>query len=118
MSVRSRVFMFRVAFFATAVVIGRGIPTAYAQPAFFMGLGDLPGGDFYSGANDVSADGSIVVGYSRVGVGAGAIEAFRWTRNTGMVGLGTLGKATTATRISDDGSTIIGSYGMLWVEDP
>jgi probable HAF family extracellular repeat protein len=37
----------------------------------FMGLGDLPGGSFYSAAFDVSADGSIVVGESNP-------RAFRW----------------------------------------
>src|SRR5690606_27676125 len=57
------------------------------EAASFIPLGDLPGGDVYSMAYGVSADGSTVVGASRV---AGGEEAFRWTSETGMVGLGDL----------------------------
>ena len=97
-----------------------------------VGLGDLPGGWFSSGANGVSADGSVVVGSSSdrpppaarpsagraaaawsawatcpaafdsgaygvsadgsvvVGVSSSASgpQAFRWTSDGGMVGLG------------------------------
>ncbi len=38
------------------------------------------GGD---GATDVAADGSVVVGYRGL-----TVEAFRWTEETGIVGLG------------------------------
>ena len=31
-----------------------------------QGLGDLPGGDFFSAAFDVSADGRVIVGYGSV----------------------------------------------------
>jgi hypothetical protein len=45
-------------------------------------------------------------------------EAFRWTEETGMVGLGTMPGAFTsqATAVSDDGSVIVGSsYGpFIW----
>ena len=58
-----------------------------AQAAFFQGLGDLPGGSFSSQASGLSADGSVVVGS---GVSAKSQEAFRWTQQTGMVGLGVL----------------------------
>ena len=37
-----------------------------AQAADFIPLGDLPGGDVYSFANDVSNDGTVVVGTSNV----------------------------------------------------
>ena len=49
---------------------------ALAGPgASFQGLGDLPGGSFYSTAYGVSADGSVVVGLSGSASGP---EAFRW----------------------------------------
>ena len=35
-----------------------------AQAADFIPLGDLPGGEFHSNANGISADGSVVVGWS------------------------------------------------------
>ena len=45
------------------------------------GLGFLIEGSLYSRANDVSADGSVVVGFSRYG---STTEAFRWTESGGM----------------------------------
>lgn len=87
-------------------------PAAHAQQAFFMGLGYLPGGPGgdLSYATHISADGKVVVGNSS---SASGLQAFRWTRETGMVGLGAIGvgTASNASRISDDGSTIIGSTG-------
>ena len=58
-----------------------------ASAAQFIPLGDLPGGNFASSAQGVSADGSVVVG----GVDSSSEqEAFRWTTGGGMVGLGNL----------------------------
>ncbi len=73
-----------------------------------IGLGDLPGGAFYSNAYDVSADGTVVVGVSE---GANGNEAFRWTAETGMVGLGDLAGGefrSVAQGVSADGSVIVG----------
>lgn len=73
-----------------------------------VGLGDLPGGSFFSGARAISADGSTVVGGGRSDAGA---EAFVWTAVGGMVGLGDLpGGAfdSTAYGVSADGSTVVG----------
>ena len=70
----------------------------------FQGLGDLTGGSFNSRANGVTADGSVVVGFSR---GASGIEAFRWTSGGGMVGLGVLSIA--AFGVSADGSVVVGT---------
>jgi len=50
------------------------LPQANAGPFSFSGLGDLPGGSVYSGANGISADGSVVVGASE---SASGLEAFR-----------------------------------------
>jgi probable HAF family extracellular repeat protein len=80
-----------------------------------VGLGYLPGvnGFFgFSEANGVSADGSVVVGYSNGGNGfnGNLIEAFRWTQAGGMVGLGVLsgGIASYANGVSADGSVVVG----------
>lgn len=91
------------------------IVSGSARAAFFTGLGDLPGGIFRSAAAAVSADGLVVVGTSSVdgGVrGSPTSEAFRWTVESGMQGLGELPGGTilsSATDISADGSIIVGS---------
>lgn len=75
----------------------------------FKALAISRGGDFYSYAYAVSADGTKVVGYSS---GASGDEAFLWTSNGGMVGLGDLpggGFSSMATGISSDGTTVVGS---------
>lgn len=80
-----------------------------------VGLGDLNGGDFYSIASGVSPDGSVVIGnsvtvdYLAMEVGH---EAFRWTEERGMVGLGDLyggGHASYAYDLSDDGTVVVGA---------
>ena len=83
------------------------------------GLGDLSGGEFKSKAWNVSADGSIVVGYSESALG---YEAFVWDTDNGMRNLkdvleGDYGLDLTgwtlreAWDISADGLTIVG-YGI------
>ena len=52
-----------------------------------VGLGDLPGSNFFSQANDTSGDGSAIVGR---GNGTKGSEAYIWTRSNGMIGLGDL----------------------------
>lgn len=47
---------------------------AQAQTSELVGLGDLPGGIFFSQANGISADGSVVVGETE---SASGFEAFR-----------------------------------------
>jgi len=79
-----------------------------ARTPGFWSLGDLPGGEFDSWAEGVSADGSVVVGHSRTASGT---EAFRWTLADGMVGLGRLpGSAdgTWAYGVSGDSTVVIG----------
>jgi probable HAF family extracellular repeat protein len=89
----------------------------WTQGTGMVGLGDLPGGIFWSSAINVSADGSVVVGQSS---GAYGYEAFRWTQETGMVGLGFLPvggfSVSAATGVSADGSVIVGySRGEVFV---
>jgi probable HAF family extracellular repeat protein len=79
-----------------------------------IGLGDLPGGYEGSFASDVSDDGTVVVGSSVSGPDSNPANArrepFRWTAQTGMVGLGTLdGISTFASACSGDGSIIVGT---------
>ena len=68
-------------------------------------LGTL-GGD-RSIPSDISADGSVVVGWSATTYGQN--HAFRWTPATGMHTLGTLGgTASSADAVSADGNAIVG----------
>jgi uncharacterized membrane protein len=96
-------------------------PEAPAGDPFFQGLGDLPGGYFESIANAVSAesianavsaDGRVVVGYGVSEASSPDIEAFRWTADDGIEGLGSLPGApflsSEATALSADGSVIVG----------
>ncbi len=101
-------------------------PSSGAEPtASFQGLGDLAGGDFYSAATSISADGSTVVGYSHVveleGGNSAGYEAFRWTRASGTIaGLGVLsgGEYNSLARdVSADGSIVVGfSWSAVGVE--
>jgi probable HAF family extracellular repeat protein len=81
------------------------------------GLGDLPGGSFSSKANDVSADGSVVVGYA---TSASGQEAFRWAGGV-MTGLGDFAGGSFSSRangVSADGSVVVGSGSIVYpVED-
>jgi probable HAF family extracellular repeat protein len=90
---------------------------AAAMESFFLGLGDLPGGTFDSRAFGVSADGSVVVGSTGDAPGAASAQAFRWTRDTSMVGLG---EPSSAYDISADGSVIVGQWGsqaFRWTQE-
>ena len=53
-------------------------------PAFLL-LGELSGGSYYSSARSVSRNAMVIVGTSN---SANGPEAFRWTPETGIVGLG------------------------------
>lgn len=88
-----------------AVLLSVAAASAAFAAASLTPLGDLPGGPFTSDASGVSSDGSVVVGSSNS-------QAFRWTRDGGMVGLGDLaggGFFSWANGVSADGSVIVGS---------
>ena len=102
--------LFHRVLFALVIALGLGRPILAQQP-FFMGLGDLPGGYFFSHPMEISADGSVIMGRSLSGIRAdvfGGEELFRWTCETGMVGLGGIDGGQP--RLSADGSTIVGSF--------
>jgi uncharacterized membrane protein len=71
-----------------------------------LGLGDLPGGLFTSSAWGISPDGELVVGVGRPA--AGNDEAFLWTADRGMIGLGLLPGLTDswAFGVSDNGVVV------------
>ncbi|MCA9239745.1 MAG: hypothetical protein KDA37_06085 [Planctomycetales bacterium] len=93
-------------------------PSGLADAALFYNLGDLAGGDFHSEANAISADGSTVVGFSKVSFTEGLTsynnvdQAFRWSLGTGMIAMGDLSGGTFTSRangVSGDGSVIVGN---------
>jgi len=84
-------------------------PSVWASQPSFMGLGDLPGGIFDSIANDISSDGSVVVGY---GDSPNGSQAIRWTQATGITSLGNIhgqGYSTVAYGVSGNGAVTVGS---------
>jgi probable HAF family extracellular repeat protein len=86
-----------------------------------VGLGDLPGGRVLSTANDVSANGMVVVGSGETAFDGSlsTTEAFFWTAGTGMVNLRSFlvsqgadlagWKLISAEGVSADGRTIVGT---------
>ena len=67
-----------------------GVAFSAGAVPMFQGLGDLPGGGFNSEAYAIAADGSAVVGQSKGDFPLSEWEAFRWTSDAGMTGLGDL----------------------------
>ena len=62
----------------------------------------------FRNARDVSADGSVGVGWAE---SVSGVEAFRWTATGGIVGLGALPGDNFASRaydVSPDGSVVVG----------
>lgn len=85
----------------------------WVRNAAMSGLGDLPGGTFGSVGRAVNGDGTVVVGISRSAASeaSGGNETFRWTAQTGMVGIGSLpggGSVSAPYAISADGTTVVG----------
>ena len=85
-------------------------PLAYRlrQDSELEPVGDLPGGEGFSVGNDLSADGSTIVG--RAGSTRGT-EALRWTAELGSSGLGDLpgGEfSSEAHGVTADGSVVVG----------
>jgi len=73
-----------------------------------VGIGDLAGGTFESYANDVSTDGTVIVGLGHTDLG---YQASRWTQSTGQIPLGDLPGGnfhSSAFGVSRDGNVIVG----------
>ncbi|VUD46283.1 Alpha-agarase [Thalassocella blandensis] len=83
-------------------------------------LGNLTGGNNKSMANGITPDGRVIVGYASSDLGH---EAYRWTEETGMVGLG---KALTSNfmsmgqiAVSADGNVVVGNASdgpFIWTK--
>jgi len=91
---------------------GGGVEQAFRWTAAtgMVPLGDLPGGEVASRAFATSADGNVVVGYSK-SAAAFSWEAFRWTATDGMIGLGDLPGGVFESRafdVSANGDVIVG----------
>jgi len=87
--------------------------TPLIQAATFTPLGGLSSEFFIeSKALGISGNGSVVVGYSDSNLPTGTVrEAFYWTKNGGMTGLGDLNGGefySVANAASSDGSVIVG----------
>ena len=85
------------------------------QDGVLTGLGDLDGGNLLSRANDVSQDGSVIVGFGSLGPGGSdVIEAVRWDDGV-IMGLGHPGDATwsVANAVSADGGVVVGEAMFL-----
>lgn len=84
--------------------------------ALFMGLGDLPGRGASSSSWGVSADGWTVVGGSQSILDT---EAFRWTMDSGMEGLGTTpnGVASVSRAVSGNGTAVVGESRTATVRE-
>lgn len=96
-----------------------GMATLQAEVASFQGLGTLPEHEA-SCVSAVSADGSVVVGssYGDTQVAGSTVEAFRWTVQGGMIGLGLLTgcQRSRAWDVSPDGSVVVGLSDRVDVE--
>ncbi|NEO96604.1 MAG: PEP-CTERM sorting domain-containing protein [Moorea sp. SIO3G5] len=125
------------AFFSTAtntsfdgsVVVGNSIVSTgsegfrWTAETGLVGLGDLPGGEIFSNATSISNDGLVIVGASSSAnsLDPGAREAYRWTAENGMVGLGDLpggNFSSVALAVSGDGSIIVGQSESSLGQEP
>lgn len=82
---------------------GRERDEVEALPSL-AGIGDLPGGEAGSYVTDMSAHGDVIVGTGQGNMGT---EAARWSRTTGLVGLGSA--PSRAQSVSPDGRLVAGS---------
>lgn len=89
-------------------------PMYWSAATGMVALGNLQGGLFDGLAVAASADGSVIVGRSSSALAPNSYgEAFRWTAETGMVGLGVLTQTdfiySLGWGVSADGSVVIGT---------
>jgi len=95
--------------------VGFWEPFRWTPSTGYFPLGNL-GAPQTNGAA-VSADGAVVVGFSNFG---SHVEAFRWTAQTGMVGLGTVPgfPNSMASDVSADGTVVVGTFAVNFAEAP
>jgi uncharacterized membrane protein len=112
----------RVGGVVVAATFTVSVGVAPAEPVAFLGLGDLPGGEFSSTLGGMSRDGRTIVGWSRTqGTTVDRNQAFRWSRDTGMQALpfppGTRTGESRAVDVTDDSLEILGTaeHPVKWV---
>lgn len=97
-----------VPFCLVVIALTLTTPPRTVEAAEFRGLG-FPSGNVTSHPNDISADGTVVVG--EIGT-VNFRQAARWTEEQGFEGLGTLPQGGYAWRglgVSDNGATVVGT---------
>ncbi len=110
-----RVYTARRVAIMTAVIVSvlSGAQVFAQRGPSFQGLGALVAPDFIpeTTANDISADGSVVVGY---GLRFNQFQAFRWTQTSGFEVLpGVTGSIANIPRAtSGDGSVVVGKSDL------
>ena len=94
--------------FVSVVAFVTATPATSRPQCFFQGLGILPGPITFSTAAGVNADGTVVVGEGLTIPSHG--QAFRWTAETGMVGLDFLpgGTSSNANGVNASGKVVVG----------
>lgn len=110
-----------------SVIVGDDLGQAcyWTEATGIVRLGLVSGSSGFSGAVDISSDGSVIVGYSTSL--EYFTETFVWTEETGMVGLGDLPggvDSSSAYAVSSDGLVIagggksdIGNEAFRWTEE-
>ncbi|MBE7500482.1 MAG: PEP-CTERM sorting domain-containing protein [Verrucomicrobiales bacterium] len=91
----------------------------WTEAGGFEVLGELPGGPVFGVALAVSPEGAAVAGWSYTGPNLSTdIEAMLWTRERGLIGLGTAPGTETSVAwgVTGSGFIVAGSGGFL--EDP
>ncbi len=102
---------FLIRFVACSSLLYLSSLSSFAQAGSFEGMGKLGGSGYSSSAQDVSSDGSTVVGYAASAEDGGNVAA-RWTSVGGLESLGTIDPGwlfgSQAFAVSPDGSIIVG----------
>jgi uncharacterized membrane protein/alpha-tubulin suppressor-like RCC1 family protein len=97
-------------FIAMLFMLSIAGPALAAGPSRFVGVSDLEGGAFSSMAQAISGNGLVAVGVSDAST-ANPDEAFRWTSEAGIAGLGSGAglPISGAHGVDADGDVIVGS---------
>jgi uncharacterized membrane protein len=75
----------------------------------FTGLGDLPGGGFYTQVWDVSGNGKVAVGSASAPGTASGLRAFRWENGVMEALVAPIASFSAAVAVSADGGVVVGN---------
>ncbi|MBI5556146.1 MAG: thrombospondin type 3 repeat-containing protein [Deltaproteobacteria bacterium] len=87
----------------------------WSADAGMIGLGDLPGGAFYSMAMSINNNGQVV----GLGSSDSGAEVFLWSADKGMISLGSAGTNWCRGPFINDNGVVVGSNGgaFFWTEE-